>query len=156
METPKEFTENEKGKLIVTPTMMNYLYSMSKWTMFFAVLGFIGVGLLVFASIMMMTIFSLISDLKDLPTFLGPFIGVVYIVLAAVYFFPVMYLYKFSSKCKQALLMKNQDFLENAFYNLKTHFAIVGYITISVMILYVLILIGAVLFGVMAASIAGA
>ena len=65
---------------------------------------------------------------------------ITYLVMALLYFMPVLYLFKFSRKMKLALANKNDDILADAFENLKSHYKFIGVLTIIMISLYVLII----------------
>nr|WP_321356022.1 DUF5362 family protein [uncultured Draconibacterium sp.] len=75
-------------------------------------------------------------------------VGFIYLIFAGVYFLPVFYLYRFSNSIKQAVALKKQDQLSNAFNNLRAHYKTFGIIAIVFMCLYPIMIIGMVLFGI--------
>ena len=74
------------------------------------------------------------------------FIGVLYIVMALVYLFPILYLYRFSAGIRQALYKNNQEHLVSAFTNLKSHYKSIGIIMIVFLCLYPIMLVAMVVF----------
>jgi predicted RND superfamily exporter protein len=78
----------------------------------------------------------------------GAVLGVVYILLAVLYFFPCLYLLRFSNHMKVALATEDQTRLTTAFENLKSVFKFIGVLTIVILGIYVL----AFLFGGLAAA----
>ena len=74
------------------------------------------------------------------------FFGFFYILVALIYFFPVLYLFKFGSNLKSALARRDSKSLETAFENLKSHYKFIGIMAIIVLSFYAL----AILFGLMA------
>jgi hypothetical protein len=72
----------------------------------------------------------------------------VYLVLALLYFFPVLYLYQFSKKMKEALQSKNDDVLATAFEKLKSHYKFIGVFTIIFISLYILMIVAAIVGGI--------
>jgi hypothetical protein len=75
-----------------------------------------------------------------MPFPMGAF-GIVYILIAVLYYFPVSYLQKFSDQAKQAVTMNDQGMLNSGFANLKSLFKFMGIFTIVVISLYALILV---------------
>ena len=73
------------------------------------------------AAIFMGTIFSLIPD-SNITAGMGISIAVLYLVIAALYFFPVFYLFNFSVKSKKAVQTGDSNVLSEAIKNLKSHF----------------------------------
>jgi len=64
--------------------------------------------------------------------------GVVYVIMSAIYFFPILYLYKFSNDLKGALNGNNGSQLELALGNLKSHYKFIGILTIVMLGIYLL------------------
>jgi len=58
------------------------------------------------------------------------FITFIYLVVAAIYFFMSLFLYRFASKMKTALYSNDQDYLNNSFMNLKNVYKLMGILTI--------------------------
>jgi hypothetical protein len=78
---------------------------------------------------------------------LGPWMGICYLLLALVYFFPVFYMFRFSKFAKQSLLQissvqSSNELMANAISYLKKHFRYVGIFTIVLLVIYLLVIIG--------------
>ncbi len=81
-------------------------------------------------------VFSFIGDdMMPTPFPLGIF-GFLYLIIAAVYFFPVFYLYKFATKAYEAVIGYNSNTLEVAVLNLKSYFKFIGILIIVMLSLY--------------------
>jgi hypothetical protein len=74
------------------------------------------------------------------------FFMIFYAVFAIVYFFPLLYLYKFSVKIESALKTLSAEKLEIGLFNLKKHFRFMGILTIVMIALYPIFIILMVLF----------
>ncbi|NVJ87817.1 MAG: hypothetical protein HWD82_00030 [Flavobacteriaceae bacterium] len=140
MKTP--ITELEQ--LTINNASRNYLSEISKWAFFLSIVGFVGVAFFVLVAIFSGIFFgeefnSLYEN--QIPFNMGSFISVTYLVIAAIYFFPILYLFKFSKKMKIALASKNDDSLSGAFEMLKSHYKFLGVFTIIVLSLYALLFI---------------
>jgi len=130
--------EQTKDKsLEISKPSESYLKETSNWALFFSILGFIGIGFMILASIIVTSIFSFIDD-PNLPSFFGPIIGIAYFIFALIYILPLIYLYRFSTNMKNAIEKKDGNNLEIAFKNFKSHFKYIGIITIIIMGLYIL------------------
>lgn len=134
--------------LIVTPEIREYLTIIRKWTFFFAVLGIIGIGLMLLAGIAVGAASSLGGIAGGMNQGVSGVLVLVYVIFAALYVMPVIYLFKFSDKMKQALELSDQFSLSAAFLNLKSHFKYVGIVAICVMALYIIVIIAAIGMGV--------
>jgi hypothetical protein len=141
-------TENNQGSesiaqpqpgLELTPLSLVHFAGIRKWTYFFSILGFIFIGLMVVIAFSIGTIFSSVAG--DMP-FPGFFFTGIYLLLALLYFFPVLYLYRFSAQAKKGLAEKNVQDMEMALGNLKAHYTFVGYMVVIMLILYAVVLAG--------------
>ena len=143
--------ETSKSELVITEEIAKYLTIVSKWGKFLSILGFAFVGLVVFGGIIMSLVFSLIPssdlDVFPVPAFL---LGFLYLVIGLVYFFPIFYLFRFSFGIDQALRLNDQDKLAKSFHFLKAHYRFIGIFIVVVMVLYVVLLVGVVAFGMFA------
>ncbi|MEG2078977.1 DUF5362 family protein [Chryseobacterium sp.] len=138
METKSPFDQFDE--LRVDSAAKSFLVEAAKWTSFLAILGYIGIALMVVAALFMMTMGASMSSASSslAPLGGGMFIGVIYLVFALLYFLPINYLYKFSSNMKHAISTNNQASLTSAFEYLKSHYKFIGIITLVVIGLYIL------------------
>ncbi|MBV5315778.1 MAG: hypothetical protein JZU47_20940 [Prolixibacteraceae bacterium] len=120
-----------------------YLFEAAKWGKFLAIVGYVMMGLLVVLAFVMMFGVSLLSKAAG-SGFPMMMIGMVYLVLAGVYFIPVTYLYKFSVQMKQAVESQDEGLYTSSFENLKSLFKFMGIFTIVMLSLYALALLIAV------------
>lgn len=117
-----------------------YLWETRKWGNFFGILGFIFVGLIVLGGIGMGMFSSALGQYSGLG-FPGFGFTLLYLLMALLYFFPVLYMYRFSSHMKTALLTKSTDQLNLAFKNLKANFRFIGILCIVMLSIYALVLL---------------
>lgn len=143
-------------ELQITPASQDFLRGAAKWATIFAILGFIGLGFLVLMGIMVMAAGSIADSAAASAGSVMPFpmsvLGIVYIVMAVIYFLPIFYLYKFASDTKWALNNNNSEKLASGFKNLKSHFKTIVLIIIITIIVYI---IGIAVFAVTMASSLG-
>jgi len=139
--------EAEKS-IILSPTAQKYLMTGAKWAKFLSIIGFIFIGLFSLFSLFAGAIFSMAGN--NIPgglPFPPAMISIIYLSLAALYFFPVYYLYQFSSKSIQSIEQLNGELLDGALRNLKSHYKFMGILTIIVISLYILAFIGMIVAG---------
>ena len=89
----------------------------AKWSMFLAIIGFIGIALMVVLAFIMTTAMSSIPDDVYGNSPFGAmkgFISVIYFFMAAIYFVPVYYLFKYASGMKDALYARNSNMVSEA------------------------------------------
>lgn len=121
----------------------SFLREIAGWTKFLAILGFVFVGLLVLIAIFAGTIYSSVLGALAINSAIdfGLLMTAVYLIVALIYFFPILFLYKFSVRLKKALQSKEDEDLTDALEMLKSHYKFIGVFTIIVLSLYVLAII---------------
>jgi len=142
--------QNQPNQPQLTPEAIGYLIKSAKWGKFLAILGFILTGLLVVGGVAAGAILGTVSNEfsnTNLP-FSPAIFSVIYIIIAAIYIMPVIYLNSYSNQVIKAANLGDTALMTSAFNNLKKFFTFIGIATIVIMALYVVILIGV---GVMAA-----
>jgi hypothetical protein len=146
-----KFVEIQDQKIELGGVTLLHLNEIRKWAHFLSILGFVAVGLLIFAGVIMMVVTSIHSTFQYEPLgMLGPFIGILYLVLAGIYFFPVLYLFNFSKYAKQSLMQiglggSSAELMSHAISYLKKHFRFIGILTISLLVAYLIGIIGLVI-----------
>ncbi|MCU4157027.1 hypothetical protein J1N10_13640 [Carboxylicivirga sp. A043] len=146
---PTSIEEQAEKQLTISESAAGYLLETSKWAKFLSIMGFIFIGFIVIMGLFagsLMSIFSGGHAMGAFPAGIGFIFSGVYILLGLLYFFPTMYLFKFSQKTKVAVLTKNSDELSTALSNHKSFFKFWGIFTIVVISLYVVSAIFMVLF----------
>ena len=140
METNQNLLGSE---LQIDTTGHAYLAETAKWGMFLSVLGFIGSGVIVLVAIFAATTLSSYNryGYESASMFGAGTIMIIYLVIAVIYFFMSLFLYRFSAKMKTALQSTDQDSLNNSFLNLKNLYKMMGIITIVYLVLLVLALV---------------
>lgn len=148
----------DQNKLSLNDLAIDALRESAKWCMFLAIIGFIGIGFMILAGLVMSAAMSALPDNPAFGGAMGPlgsikaYMGIMYVVIAALYFFPIYYLYKYAVGTKRALQSSNSDVLTDALVNLKSHHKFLGITTIVVISLYIVIIIGVVIFAAKMAS----
>lgn len=139
--------ENQNN-LQLNDQAIDALRESAKWSMFLAIIGFIGIGFMLIAAIFMGSVMSMIPNQAPSTNPFGMmkgFISVIYIVLAGLYFAPIYYLYKYASNMKSGLNFNNSDMVSNALVSLKSHHKFLGISIIVILSLYILLIIGMVI-----------
>lgn len=140
-----QILDNENQGAFALPSQaLESLRTAASWSGFLAILGFILIGLMVvfglFFGAIMGTMMSSFRETTLLPFSAGVF-GVIYIVFGLLYFFPVLYLWKFSDKTKAALRSNNTPALNEAFFNLGRHYKYIGIMSIVIIALYLVLFV---------------
>jgi hypothetical protein len=94
-----ETNETPPNELIISNESKHHLLQISKWGVFLAVIGYIGIGLIVIVGLVMMVGFGRSNMFGMAPE--TTWLSVVYLIIAIIYFFPVRYLHRF---CLNTLL----------------------------------------------------
>ena len=131
----------------------SHLADTAKWAKFLAVFGFIICGLIIIIGIFFGSFFSMLTsqygsnpysempEASGLTSMMGSAMAIFYIIIALIYFFPCLYLFRFATKMKTALASNDQVLLNASFQNLKAAFRFVGILTIIGMGFWVLAII---------------
>ena len=127
------------------------LVSMRKWTLFLAVVGFIGSAFTVLAGLLFAVFSKFIPHEQGMPNFPGILISGLYLVLGVIYFFPSFFLLTFSSRAKKALESGVEADLEEALKFLRFHFTFMGVFVIICIAMMILVFVGAIVIGVFSA-----
>jgi hypothetical protein len=136
METPLE-----NRKIEIEPQTLKHLNTTRKWAMFLAIIGFIILGLIIIIGLIAGTFLTAFnSGGKDLgiPESL---MFVPILLLAVIYFFPVLFLFRFSKHTSHAVLTLDKMEFHKAIKNLKSFFVYIGVLIIIILSLYIVVLI---------------
>jgi len=139
----RENLEQNTQVLEVTENAKKYLKSTASWSLFFAVLGFIGIVFMVGYGIVILAngIYNPSIDtifLGNAMSSIAKGFGVFYLVLGIVLIFPSLYLLRFWQKAKKALASQDTVVLEEAFKNMKSYWKFNGIMTIVMIVIMVL------------------
>lgn len=138
--------------LQVDPIAAAHLKETAMWARLLAVVGLvlsILIGIMgLFAGAMISTMSRSFGGNSGMPAIGSGVITVFYLIIAAVYFFLSLFLFKFAVKMKQALLTTDQDSFNASLLNLKLVYRIMGII----MIVYLSFLALALIAGIGAAA----
>jgi hypothetical protein len=130
--------ENQNNGMQLEEVAKDYLRESAKWSMFLAILGFIGIGFLALLAIIMTSVMSMAPEIPGPFGAIKGFISIFYLVFAIIYLFPIYYLYKYADSTKKALNSGNTQLLTKAFSNLKSHHKFLGIAAIIIIALYII------------------
>lgn len=145
MENNEKKTQDEnrfqgENQIIASPEIAGYLLTTSKWGKFLAIVGYVVMALTIILGIFMIVSFSIMKTFSG-PGFFTNIMGFVYVIIGAVYFFPVTYLLRYSVRIKKGLNSDDMQSITSGFENLKSLFKFMGIFTIVMLAVYVLIFI---------------
>ena len=134
----------ENGEnLVIDWRSKEFLKETAKWTKFLAILGFVGIGLMVLGSLVMLFVPSSLMSNGDFPFGGKIFMMLLYLAFAVLYYFPISYLYQFSENTKKAIENNDNNAIRDAFEFLKSHYKFMGILTIILLSFYaIMIFIG--------------
>ena len=132
----------EQVMMEFSPEILNNLNVTRKWTMFLSILGFIFLGLLLAVGLATSTFLAAFKAQESALGVPVPVIIAGFAVIIVIYFFSVLFLFRFSKNIRDAVNNHDVNKLNKAFKNLKTFFAYIGIILIIALSVYVIALIG--------------
>lgn len=134
----------EIRKIEIGQDTLKDLDTTRKWSMFLAILGFIGIGIVLIAGVTagaFLTIFKSGNTagvgLPELLVILG------ILVFAVIYFFPVLYLFRFSKFMSNAVRTLDKMELHKAFRSLRRYYVYIGVLIIVVLAMYLVVFLAA-------------
>jgi hypothetical protein len=145
-QSPENASVPEKppgAQAVITDTMLRYLREAAPWLRFIGILGFIGCGFMVAgglaATIVMFAAASLVEEFGGFPVGL---MGLLYVALGVVAFFPARFTYYFGAKIRNYQLSNSEQDLEQAFKNNKSLWKFTGILCIVYLAFVPLAVIG--------------
>ncbi|HEY5406098.1 MAG TPA: DUF5362 family protein [Ginsengibacter sp.] len=139
--------------LQITPQAQSYLTESAKWGKFLAIIGFIFCGFMVILAFITPFVFSQLPTNASLPlgfsTGMKTWLTIVYLLFAVLFFFPCLYLYKFSIKMQVATRSVSQENFDESLMNLKSMFKFYGIFTIAILSFYALVIIVSIITAIM-------
>jgi hypothetical protein len=135
-ESPQAEISSEKAGSAgsLTETMVSYLKDASPWMRFIGIMGFIGAGFMALGAVGLISASSFISNIPDIPGIWGVTalvaVGLLYLGVAALVFFPARFTYCFGDKIRSFLRSNSEAELEKAFKNNRSLWKFIGVLTI--------------------------
>lgn len=133
--------------LSIDPVVKGHLSDTARWAKFLSIIGFVFCGLMLIGAIFGVTTGSMYASrygeyegnrMMAMGSAVGTFI---FILVALVYFFPLLFLFRFSSRMKTALQANDQQALDDSFRNLKAMFRFIGVLTIIILAIWLLLIV---------------
>src|SRR4030042_1626424 len=109
-----------------------------KWTMFLAILGFIGIGVLLIVGIFAGIFLSVFNKGDTATSYPGWLVCIIIIAASVIYFFPMLYIFRFSKFLSGVAKTSDKEELKKAFKNLRLYFTYIGILVIVVLVIYVI------------------
>ena len=134
-------TIQEIRKIEIEDETLKHLNTMRKWAMFLAIIGFILLGLLMIIGLIAGTFLTAFNTSEKGLGIPDSLMFVPVLVFGIIYFFPVLFLFRFSKHTSHAIRTLDKLELHKAIKNLKTCFAYLGILIIIILSLYIVVLI---------------
>lgn len=131
----------ENKKIEIEQETLNHLNTTRKWTMFLAILGFIFLGLLIVIGIIAGTFLSAFNTGGKTLGIPESLLFVPILLMAIIFFFPFLFLFRFSKHTAMAVQFLDKQELHKAIRNLKSYFVYLGALIIVVLSVYIVVLI---------------
>jgi hypothetical protein len=132
---------SEIRKIEIEGESLNHLNTTRKWAMFLAIMGFIFLGIMLLVGLIAGVFLSAFKSGLDSNGATGILMGLFIVIMAAVYFFPLLYLFRFSKHTANAVQNLDKQELYKAIKNLKSYFVYIGILIIIVLAVYAVALV---------------
>jgi hypothetical protein len=129
----------------ITPGIVDALRKTRPWVLFMGIMILLGCGLMVLGGIAMMAIGGLFGEAAP---FSGLALGLVYLVMAALYLYPAIRLLRYASAIRTIDGPNQAGAIEDALVHQQAFWRFVGLVTVAILALYAVIIVGAIIFGI--------
>lgn len=138
----EEMMNTETTGLTVNERMKADLLSAAKWAKFLCIVCCVGVGLIVIIAISIFVFGSIAHNGNGVcaPPF-GEAVGLLYLVFAAIYIYPLIKGFQFANSTKAACLSDDEHELARGFEGLSSLLKYCGILTIVCIAIYVLVIV---------------
>ncbi|MEG1555433.1 MAG: DUF5362 family protein [Bacteroidales bacterium] len=122
-----------KNVLTITDKGKKDLKSMSCWVKFYAILGCVGIACLFFSGVFMLITRNFLPFNETIPEWSSAtmvLMGIIYIILAIIMIFPVLFLFRSAGCSNKALALNSDEYLEASIHNMKTFWKFTGIVNI--------------------------
>lgn len=126
--------------LSIDQVTKTHLSETARWAKFLAIVGMVALGLMIaFGLVYSIWISSMMDNIqsqyggiqsRSYTSGVAAASAFMFIVVAVIWFFPLLYMLRFANQMKTALYGNDQENLNTSFQNLKRYFRYVGIITI--------------------------
>ena len=128
--------------LAIDPSTKAHLSETARWARFLAIAGIVFIVFLVALGVYSSLTISRYEDMfngypgqRGFMDSIGVGVTVIYVLMALVAFFPLLFMLRFANQMKDALTSNNQTLLTSSFQNLKIYFRYLGIVTIIFIVL---------------------
>lgn len=133
--------------LTITEGIRSKMLSSMKWLQFLTILSCIGVAILLFIALIMFALGNIVEEPR-LSGLSGGLLGCIYLIVAAIYIYPIKKCFDLISNTRKAMIEDSQVGLEESANNLHAILKFCGILAIIAICLYFLIFVGAIIVGI--------
>ena len=135
MENNDILDTNFTSGLVVNERAKSAFSETGSWGKFFAILGFIYIGLLIIIAIGMFFFMGSFGDAfgPEFPSEFRSIGALIYLVMAVLFIIPYVYLWQFSAKVKSAINSNDEEQFSDAIVSLKSYNKYWGIFTIIIL-----------------------
>ena len=134
-----EVNQTPESLLRVSSQMKGSLLSSMSWIQFFLIISCIGVGLLLVAALVMLVMGSVFPFGEEgIPTLVLAGVGLLYLLIAALYVYPIVRGFKLVDHTRKALRAGTNADFEASADDLHAVLKFCGILTIALLVLYIL------------------
>lgn len=142
-----EMVQEAQSGMELDRNSLEDLFITARWAQFLAIAGFVFMGLMVLIGLMAAITAGNTMNNAYGGALSGTITLVVMIIIGALYFFPLLYLYRFAKNTKQAITRNSQVDIAYAFKNLRAHYQFIGILMAIILGIYAIAFLFAILFG---------
>jgi hypothetical protein len=144
----------EPSAQAITPPMIEALQKTKPWVRFLSILGFIACALMLLGALFMViggAVGAAFTSRSGMGAAGGVVLGLVYGLLALLYVFPSLFLFRYASGIATMLSEDAVRGMENALNAQKSFWRFVGILTVIILCLYAVVLAGLLVAAIVAA-----
>ena len=134
--------QRRSSELKITSHMVDSMRSTRPWAMFISILGFITVGFMLLAAIVIMVLGSVLP--QEIDGFPAVLMGIMYIIMSFFYLVPSIYLFRYASAIGSFLDTMSESEMESALSNQKSFWKFIGILGIVMIAFAILGVIAAI------------
>ena len=128
--------------LILDRQGQTFLQETAKWAKILAIIGLISCALMVLIAFFMGTFLSMMPGTEEIPVGgFGFLLSALYLIIAALYAYPIWKIFQFSSKSKKAILNQDSYMLTEAMGELKSAYKFIGILMLIFIGFYALMMV---------------
>jgi heme/copper-type cytochrome/quinol oxidase subunit 2 len=145
-----ETNDSPLFSLTIDPVTKSHLTETARWAKFLAITGMVFLCLLIVFGILGSSFFftrmqGMESTGANFTSYASMIFGAYTIIIAVIWFFPLLFSLRFANQMKQALAGNDQEALNSSFQNLKKTIRYIGIVTIVGLSIYSIVIVVAIM-----------